>query len=123
MAPPPMAPPPRPYPAIVGTTMIALLVVVSLLMLFLGAMMMHYAPQLTNKKYSEDEAGENQREDDARTALTMTNIGRIVGDVGAFLLILVLLLAGMLRTDWSEYVRFGALFFAAVFAFSLGFRL
>lgn len=85
--------------------------------------MTHYAPQLTNKDYSDDEYSSDRASEDRRAATTMAIAGRIVADVGAFLLILVLLLGAVLRTDWSDYLRFGVLFFVAVFAFSLGFRL
>jgi len=115
--------PRQPYQGSVGNGVIALVVVVSVLMLFVGAMLMHITPQFTNKKYDDDESGFDQREADQRTAVSVTTAGRIVADIGAFLLIIILLLAAVLRSDWSEYVRFGVLFFAAVFAFSLGFRL
>ena len=117
-------PAPRPaHPAVVGNNVVAALVVAAVVMLFLGAMVMHYAPQVTNKDYTDDEAGEDQQDEDRRTVQTMLIAGRIVADVGAFVLIMILLLAAMLRSDWSDYVRFGVLFFVAVFAFSLGFRL
>lgn len=133
-APPPAyAPPPTeytpifkpsaaPYPALVKNSMLVIMVVISILTIFLGAMMVHSAPLLYNKEYSNDQAGQDQRQDDQRTAVTVTNVGHILADVGAFLLIMFLLLAGMLRSDWSDYVRFGILFFVAVFAFALGFR-
>ncbi len=111
-----------PYPALVKNSMLVMMVMVSLLTIFLGAMMVHSAPMAYNKEYSSDQAGNDQRADDMRTAVTVTNVGHILADVGAFLLIMFLLLAGMLRSDWSDYVRFGVLFFVAVFAFSLGFR-
>jgi hypothetical protein len=111
-----------PYPALVKNSMLVIMVVVSLLTIFLGAMMVHSAPMTYNKEYSSDQSGQDQRADDQRTAVTVTNVGHILADVGAFLLIMFLLLAGMLRSDWSDYVRFGILFFVAVFAFSLGFR-
>lgn len=120
---PPYVPPQTPYPGIVRNTGLAAIVVLSVALLFFGAMMGHLAPQLTNKDYTDDESGSDQREADGRTAQTLANMGRIVADIGAFFLLLILLLAGLLRTDWSDYVRFGVLFFVAVFAFSLGFRL
>jgi len=107
----------------VSNAVVAALVGVAIIMLFAGAMVMHYAPQITNKKYSSDDAGQEAEEADARTVVTTMTVGRIVADVGAFLLILIMLLAAILRSDWSEYVRFGVLFFVAVFAFSLGFRM
>ena len=103
--------------------MVAVIVSIAVVMLFAGAMVMHYVPQLTNKDYGDAENASDKLAEDRRTATTMTVAGRIVADVGAFLLILVLLLGAMLRSDWSDYVRFGVLFFVAVFAFSLGFRL
>ena len=111
-----------PYPALVKNSMLVIMVIVSVLTIFIGAMMVHSAPLMYNKEYSNDTNGQDQRADDQRTAVTVTNVGHILADVGAFLLIMFLLLAGMLRSDWSDYVRFGILFFVAVFAFSLGFR-
>lgn len=111
-----------PYPALVKNSMLVIMVIVSVLTIFIGAMMVHSAPLMYNKEYSSDQQGTDQRQDDQRTAVTVTNVGHILADVGAFLLIMFLLLAGMLRSDWSDYVRFGILFFVAVFAFSLGFR-
>ena len=111
-----------PYPALVKNSMLVIMVMVSVLTIFIGAMMVHSAPLMYNKEYSNDAQGQDQRADDQRTAVTVTDVGHILADVGAFLLITFLLLAGLLRTDWSDYVRFGVLFFVAVFAFSLGFR-
>ena len=115
-------PPTAPYPALVKNSMLVIMVLISVLTLFIGAMMVHSAPMIYNKEYSSDQAGVDQRQDDQRTAVTVTDVGHILADVGAFLLILFLLLAALLRSDWSDYVRFGVLFFVAVFAFSLGFR-
>lgn len=118
-----MQPPHPAYPGVVSNAVVAALIGVAIIMLFAGAMVMHYAPQITNKKYTSDDAGQEAEESDARTVVTTMTVGRIVADVGAFLLILIMLLAAILRSDWSEYVRFGVLFFVAVFAFSLGFRM
>jgi ABC-type Fe3+ transport system permease subunit len=118
-----MQPPHPAYPGVVSNAVVAALVGVAIVMLFAGAIVMHYAPEITNKKYSSDDAGSESQASDQRAALTTMTVGRIVADVGAFLLILIMLLAAILRSDWSEYVRFGVLFFVAVFAFSLGFRM
>lgn len=131
--PQPYAPPPTeytpifkpstaPYPAFLKNSMLVIMVFVSILTIFIGAMMVHAAPMMYNKEYSLDQAGQDQRQDDMRTAETVKDLGHILADVGAFLLMFMLLLAGLLRSDWSDYVRFGVLFFVAVFAFSLGFR-
>jgi len=132
--PPPAVPPPgppqteytplfrpntAPYPVIVKNTFLVLTVFISVLMLFLGAMLVHSAPLITNKDYTGSSAAAIAS--DQRTQTTVTDMGHILADVGAFLLIFMLLLAGLLRSDWSDYVRFGTLFFVAVFAFSLGF--
>jgi len=116
-----------PYPGIVGNSPLTIIVVVSVLMLFLGAMLVHYAPLITNKQYDQDngvltDVGLHDQQNDQRSQKTTDAVGRILVDVGSFLLIFILLLAGMFRTDWSDYVRFGVLFFVAVFAFAIGFR-
>ena len=110
-----------PYPMLVKNTFLVLTVFISVLMLFLGAILVHSAPLVTNKDYSGSSSAAIDA--DRRAQVTMTDTGHILADVGAFLLLFMLLLAGLLRTDWSDYVRFGVLFFVAVFAFSLGFKL
>jgi hypothetical protein len=112
-----------PYPGIVGNTVLTVIVVISVLMLFLGAMLVHYAPLITNKKYTADDEGIAEMNNDLRTQKTTDSLGRILVDVGSFLLVFILLIAGMFRSDWSEYVRFGVLFFVAVFSFAIGFRI
>jgi len=111
-----------PYPIIVKNSFLVIAVVASVLMLFIGAMLVHSAPLMTNKKYSGSSAADDQAAD-YRTQVAVTDTGHVLSDVGAFLLMLMMLLAGLLRSDWSDTVRSGCYSSSPVFAFSLGFRL
>ncbi|MGB9636121.1 MAG: hypothetical protein ACPL1Y_02585 [Thermoplasmata archaeon] len=89
-------------------------------MLALGAMMLHAAPEITNRDYSIYNAHQKEIMDaDQRLKTTVTDVGHILADIGALLLVTFLLLAALLRTDWSDTVRFGL--FLAVGLFLLGF--
>jgi len=112
-----------PYPGRVGNTVLTGVVFISVLMLLLGAICVHYAPLITNKKYTSDDEGIAENANDIRTQKTTDSLGRILVDIGSFMMVFILVLAGIFRSDWSDYVRFGVLFFVAVFAFAVGFRI
>ncbi|MCX8173830.1 MAG: hypothetical protein N3F63_04390 [Thermoplasmata archaeon] len=114
-------PPREEIPAFVSNKLLVLFVFIGMVLLAVGAMMIHAAPEITNKDYSIYNAQDQAkiRAADQRLQLTITNVGHILADAGALLLIAFLLLAALLRTDWSDTVRFGL--FLAVGLFLLGF--
>ena len=95
-----------------------IIVMVSIFLFFGGALMSHASSFITNKDYSGDN-GTDEMKEDQRTQTTVSLVGNILADIGAALLLVFIVLAGIMRTDWSDTIRFGLLFFAAVFAFGL----
>ncbi|MEM4292652.1 MAG: hypothetical protein QXJ27_00560 [Thermoplasmata archaeon] len=114
----PLAPKPE-TPGIVSNKLLVLFVFLGMVMLTLGAMMIHAAPEITNKDYSGYTDANKIRADDQRLQTTVTDIGHLMADVGALLIVTFLLLAALLRSDWSDTIRFGLLL--AVGLFLLGF--
>ncbi|MGC8913259.1 MAG: hypothetical protein ACP5JR_03635 [Thermoplasmata archaeon] len=114
-------PPKEEIPSFVSNKLLVIFVFFGMVMLALGAMMLHAAPEITNRDYSIYNAQDQEkiREADQRLKTTVTDVGHILADIGALLLVTFLLLAALLRTDWSDTVRFGL--FLAVGLFLLGF--
>ncbi|MEM3610582.1 MAG: hypothetical protein QW620_00425 [Thermoplasmata archaeon] len=114
-------PPREEIPSFVSGKLLVIFVFFGMVMLAVGAMMLHASPEITNKDYTIYNATEQAkiRAADQRLQQTITDVGHILADVGALLLVTFLLLAALLRTDWSDTVRFGL--FLAVGLFLLGF--
>jgi|GEM_PF-2339460 len=108
-------------PAFVSNKLLVLFVFFGMIMLAVGAMMIHVAPEITNKDYSIYNSSEQAKmqAQDARTQKTVTDVGHVLADIGALLLVAFMLLAALLRSDWSDTIRFGILL--AVGLFLLGF--
>jgi len=108
-------------PNFVSNKLLVVFIFFGMVMLAVGAMMIHAAPEITNKDYSVYDASERAKIQaaDARAQTTVTDIGHILADIGALLIVAFMLLAALLRTDWSDTIRFGILL--AVGLFLLGF--
>jgi parallel beta-helix repeat protein len=112
----------RSYPAIVGNGALTVCVVLGIIFLMLGAIMIHVAPELTNKEYASTTDGAKAQAADVRSQRTIIDIGHIMFDIGAFFFVTFLLLAAILRRDLSDYVRFGLLLAVGLSLLSFAFR-
>ncbi len=143
------APPAKPkkpfFEKITSNKMLSVFVTLGLVLMVVGAIMIHMAPQTTNYGSNEPTQVVNEKQadgdyddmDDYQDALldaqhkeqndaaagnTMNYLGSTMADIGIFLIVMVLLLAAFLRNDLPESVRFGLFFAVGLILFAIGFR-
>ena len=109
------------YPKIVETKKVLMFTLIGVTFLLLSAMLVHISPEITNKDYTvyNDQDRQKMKDADMRTQTTIFDVGNVLKDLGAFMLVAFLLLAAIFRVDWPDYVRFGL--FLAIGLFLLGF--
>ena len=91
-------------------------------LILLGAVMIHIAPQITN--YDHDPPSDSRDiADNAATQRMMGYVGSVLADIGIAMVAGFLLLAALFRADYSDTVRFGMLFTVGLMLFAVGFRL
>lgn len=124
--PPPVAPAPQPaygYQAppkkksgpMPSNSLMAILVMVGLGLVLLGALMTNLAPLETSYDHNGPAGNTPAKQadsqaDDAHTQTILNQFGQTLNAIGMIMVIVVLLLAALLRTDLSDNVRFGLLF-------------
>lgn len=98
------------------------LVFFGILLMFIGAFMIHYSPEVTN--YGDNvPSKESVINNDIKVQRQLNHYGSIIADLGIFFLCGILILAALFRTDLSDTIRFGILFAVGLILFGVGFRL
>lgn len=114
-----MMAPVKPYPGFLENKPLMMLILIGAIMLLLGSIMVNAAPMLTNKEYTDNAVYNN----DVRTQKSMGYIGNILTGIGVFFIFAFLLMAAVVRTDLSDYTRFGLLLLIGLVMFGARFTI
>ena len=112
----------KPYPTFLENKYLIVFIILGVIFLLIGAIMVNIAPEMKNKEYSGTDAAKDLA-DDTRASLSMTHYGNVFKSIGVFFIFAFILMAAVLRTDLSDYTRFGLLLLLGLIMFATSFTI